>query len=863
MEDKKANGHAGDELRKRRDEVFASEKAFSSGGVAGPVDRWGICLSGGGIRSATYSLGVMQALSRSPVQNTLEDTSPPTSYAGSLFSRFDYLSTVSGGGYVGSFIASMFIPGRLSVLSADNPQAAADAAVAALSQDPPGRIFSGDSNQPRTPATFPLAWLRENGRYLSPTGAGDMAYAAALDLRNWLAIHYVFGTVLVVLFSMLALLRGAMAAVWNLDPLPTCETVLWYSPFLWLALFPVVFWSVPVGLAFWFTYPSKGGTPRFLNWAIVAVIAIDALFTVLFMEYGVELLEPIHARVLLLGFGILVLTGSLLCYMLLWLGCDQKNKLASLRVLATRWLLASLQCILVLLALGVVETIGQSLYLLSFSTGLPPSIGSASGVAAILAWIAKHLMKTTSPTKPPAWIKKVPLTVIGGGVGILIFALLGCLWSFFVTAMVWDGQWPVESSQSVLLRAAIVAIAIVLALVTGQLPGFINLSSLQSFYSARLKRAYLGASNGARVRANPHDPKLSAAEPVEGDDVMLSDFCKPGDATPRTLAPFHIINTTLNKSVDPSEQLVQRDRKGQSLAVSPVGFLVDGAYNQFHETGSETEIQKTLSVGGWVGVSGAAASTGIGRNTSLGMSLLLGAANVRLGSWWESQAEGAKLKEGILRKAFRTQAYLLDEFTGKFHGLQRPWQYLTDGGHFENTGLYELLRPARNLRLAVVVDAGADPQYEFDDLANLVRLARIDFQVEVEVYRKPLPAPLTSVFGTPDDFRNQVLGIRLNKLTGPAAVVTQCAVLLRVTYQQRDAPAWVVLIKPRVLSDSTMDVRQYALTHASFPQETTGDQFFDEAQWESYRNLGLSNANAVFAHPVRNALETLMEEDIG
>ena len=54
-----------------------------------------------------------------------------------------------------------------------------------------------------------------------------------------------------------------------------------------------------------------------------------------------------------------------------------------------------------------------------------------------------------------------------------------------------------------------------------------------------------------------------------------------------------------------------------------------------------------------------------------------------------------------------------------------------------------------------------------------------------------------------------------------------------------------------------MDVRQYALTHAAFPQETTADQFF-EAQWESYRKLGLSNAEVIFSKPVLDALQTLI-----
>lgn len=851
-----------DDLAARREAVLQAEKSFAAGTPSGPGGRWGLCLSGGGIRSATFALGVVQALTRTPAGAASPLSLTPTTFAGSLLSRFDYLSTVSGGGYTGSFVASLFIPGRL--VRATDAHAAADAAVVALTQDPPGRITSGPGAEAASVVSFPLAWLRENGRYLSPTGAGDLAYAAALDLRNWLAVHYVVGTVLVVVFAVLAFFRGLLADLWPLERLPVDGVMLWTSPILWLALLPLLLWAMPVGLAFWFTYPGRARVAKALNWAVGAAIGIDAVLALLLATAWITG-QPVGARIELVAVGVLVLSLSLLHHAWLWRRRDRASPVTSMRVLTTRSLLSALQWTAGLLALGMVETLGQTLYLMALTGSRTRSIGGATALAAVLTWIAKHLISAASPEKLPGWLGKVPLTAIGGAVGIVIFALLGCLWSCFVTALAWDGQWPSPDGMSTVARGLVALTAIGLAWVTGQFPGFINLSSLQAFYSARLTRAYLGASNGARVGADANDPKLSAAEPVPGDDVFLSDYAGSGDDLhARTLAPFHLINTTLNKTVDPSEQLVQRDRKGQPLAVSPIGFQVDGHFNAFHEARGAVEIQKTLSVGGWVGVSGAAASTGIGRNTALGLSLLLGAANVRLGSWWESQAHGAPRRErGWLRSALRTQAYLMDEFTAKFHGLDRPWQYLTDGGHFENTALYELLRPERRLCLAVVVDAGADPDYGFGDLANLIRLARIDFRIEVEVYPGPLPSSLGAVFGTPAGMREQALGIRLGKLTGEQAVVTQCAVLLTVRYPGRAEPGWVVLIKPRVRSDAPMDVQQYALTHPAFPQEPTADQFFDEAQWESYRKLGLCNAQAVLSHAVLAELQTLMQEDLG
>jgi hypothetical protein len=47
-----------------------------------------------------------------------------------------------------------------------------------------------------------------------------------------------------------------------------------------------------------------------------------------------------------------------------------------------------------------------------------------------------------------------------------------------------------------------------------------------------------------------------------------------------------------------------------------------------------------------------------------------------------------------------------------------------------------------------------------------------------------------------------------------------------------------VLLKPSLFGTLPADVWGYAEQHTSFPHESTSDQFFTEAQWESYRKLG-------------------------
>jgi hypothetical protein len=635
----------------------------------------------------------------------------------------------------------------------------------------------------------------------------------------------------------------------------------WYSPVLALSVVAALLLALPLIIAYWFTYPTRNS--RF-NYAIACAVLLDVFLIAMgyLDNHTAQYLSPAgyctrHVdRKALIHLGIIVLTLAILAYPLLRSKEENGNRaILETRIRMTRWLMRVLQLIVGIILLGIIETMGQSFYLHSIAEGANGPAFSAiglSGSAAILAGIVNRLAKFFSNGHVRKWSHWVPVTVFCGAIGIAIFLLLACFWDFAIQWLVWNGNMPsmlaMESSWPA--RILIFLSLLVFVFATGQFPGFLNLSSLHSFYSSRLTRAYLGASNKARIPVGRHAPAGSAAEPAPGDDIELSTYLNANKTGPINFAPFHIINATLNRTIDPAEQLVQRDRKGQPFAVMATGFSVDGVVYQF-KAEPWKEIQQPLSVGRWVGVSGAAVSTGIGRASSLGMSLLLGAANVRLGTWWESQA-GRQDKENYLGKIFKTQSYLYQEFTAKFYGMRRKWQYLSDGGHFENTGLYELLRPERNIRFVIAFDCGADPNYEFSDLANLIRLVRIDHKIEVEVCEAVLQDPVLShVFTTPEKLRADVKQMRA---PGRVNNMTQCAILLRVIRPQSNACSWVVLIKPTLLENTPDDVKQYALKNPAFPNESTADQFFDEAQWESYRKLGLSNTEAVLSTQIRQAL---------
>ena len=171
---------------------------------------------------------------------------------------------------------------------------------------------------------------------------------------------------------------------------------------------------------------------------------------------------------------------------------------------------------------------------------------------------------------------------------------------------------------------------------------------------------------------------------------------------------------------------------------------------------------------------------------------------------------------------------------------RRRW-YLSDGGHFENTGVYELLR--RRVPFIIACDSGCDPGYQWEDVGHLVRKARTDFgadirfldQVELE---GKVPSAISSCFASPFAF-TPFAGQRTDQPRPYAA-------LAEVRWHDPEATGTLLLMKPTLRGDEPADVLTYWSGHEAFPHQTTFDQSFDEAQWESYRKLGEHAAASLF-----------------
>jgi hypothetical protein len=210
--------------------------------------------------------------------------------------------------------------------------------------------------------------------------------------------------------------------------------------------------------------------------------------------------------------------------------------------------------------------------------------------------------------------------------------------------------------------------------------------------------------------------------------------------------------------------------------------------------------------------SGAAASPNMGHATRPALAFLLTLFNVRLGRWCSNPArdkwESPSPRFGLV--------CLLQELFASSNE-ERNFIYLSDGGHFDDLGIYELIR--RRCSVIVVVDAGGDPKRAFADVGNAVRKCRVDFGVEIQI---PLEALQSDV---------------------PSQLAREGFTLGTILYAPDDPGGLrgsIILIKPtlRVQMDEPVDVLAYARRNPTFPQQTTIDQFFEESQFESYRRLG-------------------------
>ena len=764
---------------------------------------WGLALSGGGIRSATFCFGLLKALARNE-----------------LFHRFDILSTVSGGGYIGATVGKLY----QNEVGADKPQPMAVQHALGEAQT---RWFA--------------SWLRANGRYLIPRGAKDVLFAGANFGRNLLGVHVELAFISLLLGGLLVGLdllvwqwadcvfqRGACAHPDWID----VELVSWFSrwPTLWLLIPWVVWVGAALACAYWAVPNSK---ERLVDAQRLATAAFALLGSVLLLRHSTHVLDGWLPRLT----GDLVLPGELVFAILALLSAWFVGIVVSMGVSGapgrtldwarnrlTAALSTTLSAGLLLAGLGVIDYLAWSLGNLDGAS--QGSFGAAVLLIAVALRAALPKVADLPKSLTPS-TRGVVLEVINlAGVGLLILVMV--FWMALVhraTSGVLFAQKPAELQFGPAWQwlTWLVVPPLLLVMVSARNREFLNRSSLYTFYRARLVRSYLGAANSERFRtgsgastsclspARARDAAVAVADVHPDDDVPMADY-----APHLAGGPVHLINACINQTRDPKGGAFNQDRKGLLLTVGPHGQMATHA--------GEWRLPAApvcLTLGSWMAISGAAIAPGLGASTRSGVAAILMLAGLRLGYWWDSLGFGQKGRPGT--SPVGKYGQFLSELRGRFDGDQRRDWFLSDGGHFENTAAYALLR--EECELIVVADCGADPRYAFSDLENLVRKARIDLQADITFLRPRQPDPrLPITFGS------------LNELASTDSQA--CLALARIDYRHSRTTGYMVIVKPNMCHGVPVDLVNFKADNPLFPQEPTTDQFFSEAQWESYFQLG-------------------------
>lgn len=869
----------------------ARKKDQASG--ADSDDLFGLAFSGGGIRSATFNLGVLQGLSRA-----------------GLLKRVDYLSTVSGGGYIGSWLSAWIWREKGKV--ADVEQALGNLS---------------DSERHETP---PVGWLRRYSNYLTAKVglfSADTLTAVATYLRNLLLnqleLVALLGVVLVLplmltwmlhnvrvewLWAGIGVLTFTVAMMFinlnlyhrDVGPKDGVQAYQTRRAIILLILLPLAVSGATFGFAvaemdavslsvFLFHYaPPAFAFTIFLQlvtWLLhkwrtaesVAVAFVSVAASARGLVSGPEPTKPSEYRYsafdlarIAFGLGVAVVVGlaglwlfrdmlpsgigqdsgtpsdpSAIWHVSVWalpaalfsfgvstvffLGIVGRVFSEEVREWWSR--LGGLVLGLLVAWIAVTATAVYGPYLVGQLGGWIDSMGVAwvlSTVAGILAGRSRFSSgagkdKGAAATDAKPWVdwiaKAAPYIFILGLLLLVATALHAGLLLIAkdipIAQSIAEIQWhysfgsyassanalnDAEGGKALLIAfAALGAIVLLFSLTLD-----VNVFSFHMFYRNRLVRCYLGASNDNAKARKPHP--FTGFDPT--DSPMMTDLASQ--------RPYHIVNTALN--LTRASNLAWQERKAASFAITPLfcGYDLDpgmrSGSGRYQSTASYLSAARGwLPLGTALTISGAAASPNMGYHTSSATALLLTVFNVRLG-WW---MQNTRSREDWGRKGPRFGIqWMLYELFALAHE-ERRFVYLSDGGHFENLGIYELAK--RRCRFIVAVDSGCDKNFTFEDLGNAVRKCQVDLGVRIEIDpRAIVPDPAT---------KRSLFHCAVGEIHYPARSGEKQTGLL-------------LYIKPSLTGNEPADVTEYAATHPDFPHQTTADQWFNESQFESYRNLG-------------------------
>ena len=874
----------------------------------------GLALSGGGIRSATFNLGLLQGMAKHGV---LPD--------------IDYLSMVSGGGYIGGWLAAW--------IKRDGFDAVEDS-------------LADEESNPRGSKTRPLAFLRDYASYLTPqtglfsadTWTAFMTWARNTFLNLIILLSGLSALLLIprLLRSSQIGLQGWLRTIFQPSHYPeellmliavVCEVIIIVHASRNLRQFNNT--HEEDGRAS--VTPAFGYTSRKIqHWIILPALFAAALGSARLWGLAVEVgddrahhMVSIH----LLGLGAMVTACFVLLAYLQWRGgfvecylSERRRSAGQLR--KARFLCFFLPFLVAMLkaallwgvyllfehvyaafpctnsnadctAGSIAVTIGTPILLIVFAICLSVHMGLmgrnlpddrrewwsriaaylgiyAAGISAIfaVAFFGKDIIASIGRI-PGGWVSPAcgwVLTTAGGlffaqrtgrekissenerksdialrafialspvvfvaGLFIVLSkgldVLLTATESFVSHAGPLLSNLPFKrlhglTNSTTVTNPTVVLFYLVILLIV--MFGFastvdINEFSMHHFYRNRLIRAYLGASHCLNRRPN----RLTGFDAT--DDLPMASLrpqCEPGlrNYGRPYAGPYPLFNAALN--LVHGDRLSWQERKAASFVFTPkfcgydyqpVADIADTPPLRnagFRPTSVYAYPDGGIHLGTAMAISGAALSPNSGLYTSTSLAFLLTVFNVRLGWWMGNPRNDMSWQRSGPRFGL---VYLLYELFGWTNDRQRQ-VYLSDGGHFDNLGIYELVR--RRCSLIIASDAEEDADCAFHGLGGVIRKCFIDFGVRIVV---------------------DLDGIRPETESS----CREHYAIGRIHYPE----GWsgtLLYIKSSLTGDEPADLREYMARRQAFPNQSTADQFFDESQFESYHRLGLHIAKRAF-----------------
>ena len=689
----------------------------------------GLAFSGGGIRSATYNLGVMQALKKM-----------------GLFKCVDYLSTVSGGGYIGSCISS-------TLASVSGVPAGGE------TKEPLSEIF-GHKQGELEPSVF--RHLRDNANYLAPNGLRDVLRIPAILMR---------GMVVNLLVILPYLILAALLTVWikptraSLDQ-PTISAFMNFWPidslgdsFVLTKLLLILLLLTFAGFPFVHMYRQemklfaqsnwelRNKVGGYLSWFIVVILAVA------FIE-----LQPVAIGFfydLNRGTGFSALDGFTL----------GSGVVGTVVAAFAEKLLPQLEKFAGKLAVYVIGAIGVGVVWL------------------IYIYICVHTIE---------WLER--------DAGVAANELFAPLWLFIIALVVW-----------------------IYTIFTVD----VNFTGIHKFYRDRLSKAYIvGLAKPSDAEVEPGD--FSEYDVEHTDKIELSKLnTKDG--------PYHIINTLLNLKT--TKERYRSGRRGDFFMFSKE--FIGGEITRYCRTEDMEKVSRNVDLATAMAISGAAAAPNMGKITVKPLIFILAMLNIRLNYWLPNPARLERNPAGMeqLPNSFARRVgpiYLLLEMFG-WNTAKSKYINLSDGGHIENLGVYELVR--RQCRLIIAGDGEADPALKFQGLAEVIRMVQIDMGIKIEIsgldeIRRGEQHHAVGTIHYPGGRIGKLIYLK-SSLLGDNNLKATLDKENYITSPYRD---------DNLLFDDGAYIAHYKAQHPSFPHESTGDQFFDEAQFECYRALGYSVA---------------------